>query len=175
MLSDALVLTAVAMLAPIYAAYVSRLGGDILEAGLTAAALAFGAGFASLVSGKYIDKLHNKKLAIVFGYGVMGICFLLYTVVGNIWELALVQLIIGLVRPIYEPAFDALYSVHLDKSKEAEEWGAWEAMSYFAAGAGALLGGFIVNQYGFTPLFVGMAGLCFISSLYVLKLPKKVL
>lgn len=138
-------------------------------------ALAFGAGIASLIAGRYTDSLKNKKQIIVYGYLVIGVGFLLYTSVANIWYLAIVQLLIGLVRPLYEPAFDALYSLHLDKDKAGEEWGAWEAMSYFTAAAGAALGGAIVALFNFGTLFVVMSALCMVSAFYVLRLPKKIL
>jgi predicted MFS family arabinose efflux permease len=175
LISDGLVLTAEAMLAPIYAVFVTRIGGDILDAGITAAALAFGAGIASVISGRHVDTLKSKRMVIVYGYAVSGVAFLLYTQVNSVWQLAVVQLIVGLIRPLYGPAFDALYSVHLDKKREAEEWGAWEAVSYFTAGVGAIIGGALVALFNFDALFVGMAVLCFASALYVIKLPKRTL
>ena len=127
LVADALVLTAAAMLTPIYAVFVQEVGGDLLDAGITAAALAFGSALASLVAGKYADGLRNKRMLIIASYAVTGMGFLLFTVVDGVWFLAAVQVMIGLVRAFAEPAYDALYSVHLDKKKEAEEWGEWEA------------------------------------------------
>jgi MFS family permease len=173
--ADGLVLVATAMLTPIYAVFVERVGGDILDAGITAAALAFGAGVASLLAGKHTDTLKNKKMIIVYGYFAVGLGFLLYTQVDNVWQLAGVQVLIGLVRALFDPAFDALYSTHLDRAKEAEEWGAWEAMAYFSAGIGAILGAALVAAFSFGVLFVAMAVLCFASALYVLRLPKQIL
>lgn len=175
LISDGLVLIATAMLTPIYATFVEEVGGDILDAGITAAALAFGAGFASLLAGKYTDALKDKKVMIVYGYLAIGVFFLLYTQVTTVWHLALVQLLMGLVRALFDPAFDALFSTHLDKNKEAEEWGAWEGMAYFSAGIGAIIGAGIVALFNFDALFVVMGALCFASSLYVLRLPRRVL
>jgi MFS family permease len=175
LIGDALVLTAAAMLTPIYAVFVQKVGGDLLDAGITAAALAFGSAAASLVAGRYADSLRNKKQLIVLGYVITGLGFLLFTTIHAVWYLAAVQLCIGLVRALAEPAFDALYSVHLDKNREAEEWGAWEGMSYFVAGVGALLGAAIVSYSSFTVLFLIMAGLCGVSALYMWRLPHRVL
>lgn len=175
LIGDALVLLSVAMLAPIYALYVDGKGGDIFDVGITAAALAFGAGFASLFSGRRVDKMKNKKLLLAMGYGLLGLAFIGYIFVTNLWELAALQLVLGFINPIYSPAFDALYSEHADKDHLAEEWGAWEALSYFAGGIGAIAGGLVVYNFGFTPLFIFMASLCLFSSLYVFRLPRGVL
>jgi MFS family permease len=175
LIADAIVLIATAMLTPIYATFVEEVGGDVLDAGITAAALAFGAGFASLVAGKYPDALKDKKIMIVYGFAAIGVFFLLYTQVTTVWHLALVQLLMGLVRALFDPAFDALFSTHLDKNKEAEEWGAWEGMAYFSAGIGAILGAGVVALFNFDALFIVMGALCFASSLYVFRLPRRVL
>ena len=105
----------------------------------------------------------------------MGIGFLLYTQVNSIWFLLLVQVLIGFGDAIYNPAFDALYSEHLDGGKDGTEWGAWEALNYYATAVGAFIGGFIVTKFGFNPLFIIMGILCFSSALYVYFLPKKTL
>lgn len=175
MIADALVLSAAAMLTPIYAVFVQEVGGDLLDAGVTAAALAFGSAAAALIAGKYADHLRDKRMLIVASYAVTGLGFLLFTMVSSVWYLAAVQVMIGLVRAFAEPAYDALYSMHLDKKKEAEEWGAWEAMAYFVGGAGALLGAAVVSYTNFDMLFVLMASLCAVSAIYMLSVPKKTL
>ena len=175
LVADALVLTAAAMLTPIYAVFVQEVGGDLLDAGITAAALAFGSALASLVAGKYADGLRNKRMLIIASYAVTGMGFLLFTVVDGVWFLAAVQVMIGLVRAFAEPAYDALYSIHLDKKKEAEEWGEWEAMAYFVGGAGALMGAAIVSYTSFDMLFILMASLCAASAIYMFRVPNKTL
>ncbi len=175
LVADALVLAAAAMLTPIYAVFVQDVGGDILDAGLTAAALAFGSAIASLVAGRFADGLRNKRILIVIGYAVTGLGFFLFTTVSGVLFLAAVQVIIGLARAFAEPAFDALYSMHLDKKKEAEEWGAWEGMAYFVGGVGALVGAAVVSYTSFDTLFLIMAGLCFVSAVYMFRVPQRTL
>jgi MFS family permease len=175
LISDALVLISVAMVTPIYAVYVSQVGGDLLDAGITAAALAFGSAITAFFAGKYTDSLRNKKFLLVLSHAVVGIGFLLFITINNIWYLAAVQALIGLVRALADPAFDALYSTHLDKKREATEWGHWEALAYAAGGIGAIMGGVIVHFYDFNTLFICMAVLCIASAIYIWRVPKTVL
>lgn len=170
-----MVLMAGAMLGPIYALFVEKVGGDLMDASIAGGLFALTAGLTTLGSGKYSDKIKEPKLIIVLGYAIMGAGFLLYTLVNSMMALFIVQVIIGLGEAIYAPAFDAVYSKHLDGHKSGTQWGAWESMNYFTTAIGAIIGGGIVTLFSFRVLFVIMAMLCFGSALYVHYLKRGVL
>jgi MFS family permease len=173
LLTNAFILFAGAMLGPIYAIFVEDIGGHVLEAGLAGAVFALAAGITSLFSGYVADKMKNRVLIVVIGYMVMGAGFLFYNWVNSIATLFLAQIVIGIGEALYSPAFDLVYTRHLDKGKAGKQWGGWESMNYFTVALGAGFGGWLAYRWGFTPLFVIMSGLCLISSLYLLLLPKK--
>jgi len=175
LITNGMILLAAAMLGPIYALFVEKVGGDLLDASLAGSVFAFIAGTTVLLSGKYADKFKEKKLFVVLGYIITGIGFLLYTQVNSVWFLLLIQALIGFGEAVYNPSFDAIYSEHLDSGKGGTEWGAWEAMNYYATAIGALIGGTIVTHFGFNPIFVIMAILCFASAFYIFNLPRRVL
>lgn len=175
LVTNSLILLAGAMLGPIYALFVEKIGGDLLDASLAGALFALAAGLTTLISGKYSDSIKENELIIVLGYVIMGAGFALYTLVDSIIFLFVVQIIIGLGEAIYSPAFDAQYSKHLDGHKSGKQWGAWEAVNYFAAAFGAAIGGIIATLFGFQILFITMATLCFGSAIYIYFLPRKVL
>lgn len=168
--TNAMILLAGAMLGPIYALFVEEIGGDLLDASFAGGLFALAAGITTFVSGKYSDKSNNAKQIVAFGYATMGIGFLLYTTVSSILTLFLVQILIGFGEAVYSPAFDVLYSKHLDGGEAGKEWGAWEAMNYFTAAIGAAAGGLVVTYLGFQTLFSIMAALCFASAIYIYKL-----
>jgi len=173
--SDALLLTAAAMLAPIYALFVDKVGGDVVAAGMTAAALAFGSGLACIITGRAIDRMRHKRNLLVLSSVVMAGCFLTYIVAGSVWQLAAIQVVMGVVQAVHATAFDALYTRHLDKNHEGEEWGAWEALYYFTTAGGALAGSLVVAALGFESMFFIMAILTFASGLYIMRVPKATL
>lgn len=175
LVTNALILIAGAMLGPIYALYVEKVGGDLLDASLAGCVFALAAGITVLLCGKYSDRVPQKRYIVAGGYGIMGLGFLLYTQVDSVIFLLMVQMLIGLGEALYNPPFDAIYSEHLDEGQYSTEWGAWEAMKYFTTALGAILGGVIVTKFGFNPLFIIMATLCFISAFYIYFLPRKVL
>lgn len=173
--TNALVLVSGATLGPIYALFVDEIGGDLMDASIAGAIFAFVAGVVTFVSGKYADHVEENELIIVLGYIIMGSGYLLYAWVNSIIVLFVVQAIIGLGEAIYSPAFDAVYSKHLDDGRSGSQWGAWESMHYFAAAVGAVIGGAVVTWCGFSCLFFIMAALCFCSAFYIYQLKRDVL
>ena len=173
--TNAMILIAVAMLGPIYALFVENVGGDLIDASMAGGIFALVAGLTTLISGRYSDKVKQDELIIVAGYIIIGFGFILYTFVHSVTALFFVQAIIGFGEAIYSPAFDAVYSRHLDGHKSGLEWGAWESMNYFTTAFGAIAGGFIVMLFGFKVLFLIMALLAFSSAFYILHLKRNVL
>lgn len=163
------------MLGPIYALFVDKVGGDLLDASFAGAIYTLAAGATTLFAGKISDKVKQTEMIVVAGYLVLAVAYLLYTVVGNIVHLLIVQVLIGFGEAVYSPAFDAVYSRHLNHASAGKQWGAWESMNYFTATIGAVLGGAIATQFGFNVLFIVMSLICVLSALYIYKLPRQVL
>lgn len=175
LITNGFILIANAMLGPIYAIFVERIGGNLLDASMTVAIFALAAGIASLVSGRYSDKVKENELIVVWGYTLIGCGYLLYMFVDSVLFLFLVMAILGIGEAIYSPAFDSLYTKHIDHHKAGLEWGAWETMNYFIYGLGAAFGGILVSFFGFGLLFFIMMILSFGSALYIYWLPRKIL
>lgn len=173
--TNAFILLAGAMLGPIYALFVDEIGGDILDAGMAGGIFAFAAGVTTIIAGKYADRIKETELLVVVGYALIGTGFLLYTQVHSVTTLLMVQVLIGIAEALYSPAFDVLYSNHMNTHKAGTEWGTWEAMNYFMTAVGAAIGGLIAGVFGFDILFVLMAALAFGSAVYIYNLPRKVL
>lgn len=173
--TNSIILLASALLGPIYAVFVAKVGGSLLDASWAGGIYALVAGIVVLFSGRLVDRVKESELIIVAGYATMGFGFLAYTIVDSVTELFAVQILIGLGAAIYAPAFDALYSKHLDSRKSGVEWGAWESITYFTVAFGAALGGIIVTKFGFNALFVTMAAFAFGSALFIWRLPRRVL
>ncbi|MFH1457156.1 MAG: MFS transporter [Patescibacteria group bacterium] len=173
--TNGLILLSGAMLAPIYALFVEKIGGSILDASLTGGIFALSAGITAIMSGKYTDKIKESELIIVFGYFLLGIGFFLYSRVNSIYALFFVQILVGFGEAIYSPAFDAVYTKHMNKKSTGKLWGLWEGINYFVISAGIMLGGFIVFNFGFNILFYIMSSITIISAIYMLFLPRKVL
>lgn len=173
--TDSLLVLAAGMFGPIYAIYVEDIGGDLLDASIAWALFSFISGIVIYVMGKLGDKVKEKELMIVAGYVMTAIAYFGYIFINSVFWLFGIQILLGLASAIVTPAFDTVYSSHLDQGKQASQWGAWEGMSQIVTAIGALVGGVMVTLLGFNWLFGIMGSLSLFSGLYILFLPRKVL
>lgn len=164
--TNAVIMTAGAMLGPIYALFVEEIGGNILDAGLTYAVYAVVSGIVMIVSGNFSDRFRLEKATMNIGYLLLALAFLLYLKVDSVQNLFLVQVVLGIGQAIYYPAYDSLFSQNLVKGHYGLEWGIDEAKGFFSEALGATLGGFIAFTYGFDVLFICMSCLCLGAMLY---------
>ena len=175
LLTDTFYLLAGGFLGPIYALYVQKIGGDILDASISFALFMGTSGVVVFLFSLWEDKKKHLEKFVVIGYflGVVG--YAMYLFVDSPAFLFVVQIVLGLSAALKDPSYDALFS-ESGKKHLALSWGEWEAMDYFALGAGALLGGYIVVAYGFETLLYIMlaASICsFLISLLLLKRRRK--
>lgn len=173
LLTDAFFLLSGGLLGPIYALYVQKIGGDLLDASSTFAIFMITAGIIVFLLGMWEDKAQHQKKFVIAGYGVAMIGSLGYLFVSSTMGLFIVQAILGFAVALKDPAYDALFSG--SQKHLALAWGEWEAVDYIALGAGAFLGGVIATEFGFQVLLFCLFGLSVISfllSLFLLKFKK---
>jgi len=171
LISDAFYILSGALMAPIYALYVEKVGGDLLDASTTFALFMLTAGIVIYALGLWEDKSKHKRKFVVLGYGLGVLGTLGYLFVNSIYFLFLVQIILGLSAAFKDPAYDELFS-KVSERHLAFFWGEWEALDYFSLGVGALFGGIIVTEFGFQALLFIMflmAVFSFLVSMFLLR------
>lgn len=176
LVTNGLVLLAGAMLGPIYALFIEDIGGNLMDVGYVAAVFSLTAGVTTLISGRFSDKIKENEWILVIGYSIIAIGFFLMIFVNSLWQLLVVEILIGLGEAIYASVFDSIYTKHIKNPKKAgSEWAVWEMMSYFTAALGALIGAFIAQSFGFSVMFIIMTIISISSAVFIAILPRKVL
>lgn len=168
--SDAFQVLALGMLAPIYAIFVQKIGGDILDASWGYFTFMFTTGIVIYLISHWEDKIKHKEKLVTLGYVLTALGCLAYFFVSNQFQLLVAQVILGVAEAVQVPAYDGLYSRFIDHDRESSEWGDWEAMKYITTAVAALVGGYFANQFGFKALFVFMFISAFCSTLISLNL-----
>ncbi|MBR9707543.1 MAG: MFS transporter [Candidatus Diapherotrites archaeon] len=151
---DGIFMLAGGLFGPLYALFVTQVGGSILDAGLAAAAFSITFGVITLGLGAAEEKTHRLKEAVILGYSVIAIGIAGYSFVSNPFELAMVQVLLGIGYAIEAPAFDAFFSKSIKKKASgALDWASWEGMAGIVGGTAAVLGSVIVTITSFKTLF----------------------
>ena len=147
---------AFSMLAPIYAIFIEKIGGGILEASYAISIFTFMSGLLIFLMSRWENRLkHNEKL-LTIGYLILSVAFFSYMFVSRPWHIYIVEVIFSFGIATLAPVYDGLYSKNLDRGNSISEWGNWEGMGYIISAFAALAGGFLTNYFGFQVLFFVM-------------------
>ena len=156
--ADSLFVLAGGLLGPIYAIFVQNIGGDILTAGSSYAAFAFTSGILIYLIGKWEDHVKHLEKLLVASHALSCLGFIGYLLIQQPVHLFAVQIIFGIAGAVNKPAYDALYSKYLARTKAASQWGTWEGMVWISSAIGAVVGSYVAQVYGFRYLFTIMLG-----------------
>ena len=156
LIADSLINLVLGMIGPIYAIFVEKIGGDILDASWAYFAYLASSGFIMYLISKWEDHVKHKEKLVFFGYFLTSLGCLSYIFVFNQLSLLITQVILGIATAFLNPAFDALYSHYILKKEEASDWGSWEALGYIVTAIAALVGGYLATYSNFKFLFVVM-------------------
>lgn len=161
------------LLGPLYAVYVRGIDKAVTSVSISwATFMASSLLFTYLIS-LFGDKIKETEYLLIAGYALKGIIWFLYIFVTNFPQLILLQIFLGFSDSLHPSSFVAILAKHLDKGKYLAQYAKYKLVSQSASVLGILLGGAIVSNYGFIPLFVLMSVLSISSSLFVLLQPRK--
>jgi len=172
LIADSWMNLALGMIGPIYAIFVERIGGDLLDASWAYFAFMITSGVVMMMLGKWEDRTKHKEKLIVLGYFLGALGCLMYIFVNGQMTLLITQVILGLSVAVITPAFDAFYSRHTTKKEEAFDWGSVEAEWYIVTAVSAIIGGYVADIFGFRTLFTVMFVISLISVIISLRLLK---
>ena len=163
-------------IAPIFAVFATTIKGGNVEVAASAYSVHLVARIITeLIIGKYFSKaaILNKYFITIIGILLLSFSYLGLAFSVSLFTLYGFIMLAGVGFGTANPAKMSLFSTHLDKDKEAYEWGVYDATIFFGMALAATLGGFIAHQYGFSFLFILSAIVNLISIIpYLLYIQK---
>lgn len=96
----------------------------------------------------------KKMVLVTIGFLITSAAYLGFCYSQNITQIFLFYIVLGAGIGIATPTKNSLFSMHLDKNKEATEWSIADATAAICMALATALGGFIAASYGFRVLFV---------------------
>ena len=163
------------LFAPYYAVFIQNIGGTIAFAGFAWAIFSIVAGVLILLFSSWELKMKEPELLLAFGYILRGGVFISYAFMTSLPQLIVTQIIWGVAVALSTPAFDSLYASHTDKEASIAQWGGWEGIAAIMTGVGALIGGIVIQNFGYQAVFIAMAAISFGLGAYIWKQPRDLL
>ena len=163
------------MLGPLFAVFAGRVGGNLLEMSWAWATYLIVTGVFTIIISRVADKKFKKRHLLVLGNALNALFTFGYLFVDSPLELFAVQVGLGFASALVIPAWDALYSEYENKKHDELEWGLAAGEAQILGGIAIVIGGFIVNYYSFSLLFIIMGTVKVLATLSyarILKIPR---
>jgi len=178
-LSDFIIWSVNNLTAPIFAIFIvdNIPGASIETAGIAAALYLIFKSIFEIPVGLFLDKVKGEKddlYTAVVGSVIMASVFALYPLINSIWQLFLLQIVLGISAAVSYPGWYGIFTRHIDKKKEAFEWSVYDVALGIGMGLTAVIGAFLVEKFGFDIVFYITAGFTLIGALTLLIVHNKV-
>jgi len=165
-LSDLIFFAGWGLITPIFAIFIvnSIQGGSILVVGIASSIYWILTSILRIPFGIFLDNHKGEKDDYFFLLAGLFIASLIpfgYIFSKLPWHIYILQAIYGIGLAMSFSGWSAIFTRHIDKGKEATEWGLDATSVGIGTGISAVIGGWAVTQFGFNPVFivVGILGL----------------
>jgi hypothetical protein len=161
---------------PVYAIFVQKIGGDILNAGQAMGVFLITQGLFTIFIHKFKWTSKQKMFFMVMGWFIWILGIASYLIISNIYMLFITQILTAIGNAIADPIFEEELAHHTDTKREEFEWGIFEGSKDLVSGLAAIAGGIILSAYNFSALIylmIGTATISFFMILYYVSLNKK--
>ena len=147
------------LLSPVIAIFftTSIIGGTPAVAGTAVAITLIVKSILRVPLAYFLDKTSGEKTefyVMIAGYILISFSFFLYLFARVPMHVYLIQVIIGISMAMAYTPWYGFFSRHLDKTHEDFEWSIATSLGGLGAALAAFVGGLLVNEYGFSILFI---------------------
>lgn len=158
---------------PLYAVFVEDIGGTILTTSIAWSIFLITLGVFGFIVSKYIDRFSIKQTTFITSI-LHGLLILSYAFVTQVWQLYMLQFLIGVVGAINFPVWDAWFTNMQKGEKRGGSFSLMHATNNIGRGFASLGGGLIVFYVGFKMLFIVSGIFVLLSSFLLVNLKEEV-
>ena len=175
-LSDLFFWTGWGLFSPIFAIFIVQKiqGGSAFVAGAASGIYWILKAFLRIPFGVFLDRLPSERddyFFLVFGLFIASLTPFAFIFAKYPWHIYLIQVFQAIGISMSLSGWQAIFTRHIDKGKEATEWGIDATSVSLGMGISGFLGGWAVMHFGFVPVFggVGILGLIGVIILFGLR------
>lgn len=126
--------------------------------------------------GRYLDKNHGEKddfWFIIIGTFITGLVPFGFLISSRPWHIYIFHVLQAIGMAMVIPAWSAVFTRHIDKGREASEWGMRSTFLGLATGIAGAIGGIIVAVFGFEIVFILVGVITMLSVLILFIIYKE--
>lgn len=158
-LSDLIFWAGWGLITPVFAIFITEKieGGSAFVVGIAAAIYLILESVLRLPIGIFLDSRPGEKedyLFLVFGLFLAGLVPFGFIFSNLSWHIYLLQAIQAIAVAMALSGWSAIFTRHIDKGKEATEWGLDGTSVSLGMGISGAVGGWAVTKFGFEPVFI---------------------
>jgi len=163
--SDLLIISGWGLVNPIFAVFLSTKikNGNLELVGLAVAVFLITKSFLQIPVARFIDKVKGElddMVLMAIGTCIISLVPFLYAQVFTAIQVLLLQVLYGLGYALVTPGWLAIFTRHVDRHQEAQEWSMYNSMTSLGAALAGALGGFFAEKFGFQLLFIVVGIIC---------------
>jgi len=173
MQADLMINMASGLVAPVFAIFIIKQieNGSAQVAGAAAAIYWITKSILRIPLGHFLDKNHGEKddfYSIILGFFIFGITHLFYLFAENALHVYLISISMGIGGALAFTPWYGFFTRNIDKFRESFEWSLNLSLVGFGIALAGFLGGFIVDKFGFSILFVISSVFSFLGIFFLL-------
>lgn len=170
--SDFIVISGWGLVNPLFAVFITKQiqGGNLELIGLSTAVYWIFRSSMQLPFAKLIDSKKGEIddfVVMAIGSFSMSLVPFLYMFATKNIHILLLQALTGFTSAMVSPAWLAIFTRHIDKHVEAEEWGLYNAMVGLGIALTGALSGFLAERLGFQSLYFIVGIICTFGSTFL--------
>lgn len=160
-----LIHSGVNFLSPIFAIYIKKIGGTLIDAGVAIGIYAILKGIFYFIFKNIKEEKLSKKAMISGGYFIMFTGYFLYLFANMPVQVYFIQAILSIGETMITPSWSAVIAMSLEKGKERHIYSNFYGYRSLFEGAAAITGGLFAMNFGFDAVFIIMCVFAFSSGI----------
>lgn len=173
--SDVVILSAWGLISPFIVIFIAEEinGGTLAVAGISTTIFLIAKSLFQMPIARYLDKKdgeYDDYIVLIIGSLLVAWTAFLFAFATEVWHVYVIQALNGFALAVAYPSFNALFSRHLDRNKEAIEWGLYDTAVGVGTALAAALGALMIEQFNYRLIFLVVAVFSLLGTLFIVAI-----
>ena len=171
-ISQSIAILGSSLVFPFYLIFIKEVGGGFLQYGISYGLFTVSSALVHIFVGKLSD-LVGRKLFLLMGSWGMAVLLLFFPLVTEVWEVYVLQILLGIVGAMQKTSEKALLADVTDGGSRGASIGRYHFWTSIFSGGAVMLGGFIIDLFTLDIIFYLSSIILFVSGFFILKIAEK--